>query len=426
MVSSFAGVALVAAAGWHDEAPGGANKLPTDFARFLAERGYAVTYLCPSTAVDRISRERVDGVDLRRYPAPAAPSPSVNNLRHHWRLARRIARAVRSERCVIALLGHAPLQYFAAAAACGTEVRRCYAVHSPFAAELREGAGKSPSFRQRLAWRAAAILERRILAMSDLVHFDSTYTRAMMVSTYPHAIEGKAVVLPGWVDATRFTPATITRDEVRARLGPPWQPGACTFFTLRRLVPRMGLETMIEAAALLAREQCTFRLVIGGDGPERAGLEALAASRGLNDRVTFLGRVPEDRLTDSFRAADCFILPTRALECFGLIVLEAYACGVPVIGVPVGAIPETVGLEFSHWIADDNGAPALARRMADFLAGRITADPDRLRRRALQFEMQAVARLHERMLLGRGEETEEEALLPDSATYHAGMSHAEP
>src|SRR5207249_2071793 len=61
------GVILIAAAGWHDESPGGANKLPTDFARYLSRRGHRVVYLCASSAVDRITRSEVDGIDLRRY-----------------------------------------------------------------------------------------------------------------------------------------------------------------------------------------------------------------------------------------------------------------------------------------------------------------------------------------------------------------------
>lgn len=400
LVVAHNGVVLMAAAGWHDESPGGANKLPTDFARYLARRGYAVTYLCPSFAVGRTTVSSVDGVELRRYPPPPAPSLSVSNGREHWRLTREIVRAVEVARPIATLLGHAPLQYLAAAGSCGSRTRRCYGVHSPFAGELREGITARPTLRQRLAWRAAALLERRILAASDVVHCDSAYTRRLMESLYPGALDGKAVVLPGWVDATRFGPATEPREPLRVRLGRPWKPGVATFFALRRLVSRMGLDTLIEAAAMLAREQRAFHVVIGGEGPERLSLETLAAARGVADRVTFVGRIPEGYLVDSFRAADCFVLPTRALECFGLIVLEAYACGVPVIGVPVGAIPEVIGPEFRRWIADDNQAPALARRMDDFLEGRLSADPARLRNRALEFEMCAVSAVHERYLLG--------------------------
>jgi glycosyltransferase involved in cell wall biosynthesis len=391
---------LVVAGGWHDESPGGANKLPTDFARFLAARGHGVVYLCPSADVTTTRETTIDGVALRRYPAPVAPSPSVENLRRHLERTREAARAVLSGRRIDVLLGHGQLQYFAAAPVCPRGVRRCFGVHSPFARELREHAAAAPTLRHRIAWQGASWMERRILAMSDLVHCDSAYSRSLMESLYPRALDGKAVVLPGWVDARRFRLRPDDRSALRGRLGEPWRPGVPTFFTLRRLVPRMGLDTLIDAAALLAREGRVFRLIAGGEGPERARLEALARERGLADRVAFVGRVASDRLADSFAAADCFVLPTRALECFGLIVLESFASGVPVVGVPVGSIPEVIGPEFAGWIADDNGAPALARRMGDALDGRISADPARLRRRAMEFDFPEVACRHERVLLG--------------------------
>src|SRR5439155_3903477 len=131
-------------------------------------------------------------------------------------------------------------------------------------------------------------------------------------------------------------------------------------------VPRMGPDTLVEATALLAEKGRECRVVIGGEGPERQPLEILALERGISDRVAFLGRISEQQVSDSYAAADCFVLPTRALECFGLIVLEAYASGLPVVGVPVGSIPEVMGPEFSAWIADDNQPVALAQRMEDF------------------------------------------------------------
>ena len=401
---------LIAAPGWHDEQPGGANRLPTDFARFLAARGYDVAYLCPSNGVQRVERQRIDGVDLRRYPAPAARSPSVSNVGQHWQMARRIAREVGRERRIRALLGHTQLQYLAASGVCSRTVRRCYGVHSPFEAELREGVTLRPTLKQRAAWLGAAWIERRILEASDVVHYDSCYTRHFMEERYPAATRGKGVVLPGWVDDTRFRPPVVPRDELRGRLGFPWQPGVTTFFTLRRLFPRMGIDTLIDAAARLAQEGRRFRLVIGGEGPQRSALEAQAGACGIGDRVAFLGRIPEAQLADSFAAADCFVLPTRALECFGLIVLESYACGVPVVGVPVGSIPEVAGPEFQAWLAADNRAPALAERMDDVLGGRLVADPVRLRAWAATFSLAAVAARHERVLLPRDtEETSRDA-----------------
>lgn len=391
---------LIAAAGWHDEHPGGANKLPTDFARFLARRGHRVAYMCAS-ASSQPSPTAIDGVDVWRYRSPNAPSPSVSNVSQHWRSARAIAAAVGRAQPITALLGHAPLQYLAAAGASGDSARRCYAVHSPFVEELKEGVTSRPTLKQRAAWAGAALIERRVLALSHVVTYDSVFTGRLMEAAYPAETRGKGRVLPGWVDVTRFRPPAEPRAALRQRLGAPWYPDAVTFFSLRRLVPRMGLDNLITAAAQLARSGRPFRLIIGGEGPDRTNLEALVAAQGIGDRVAFLGRVADDRLAESFAAADCFVLPTRALECFGLIVLESFACGVPVIGVPVGSIPEVMGPALAAWITDDNQAPALARRMDQLLAGELTADPIALRNRAMEFAFDTVAARHERVLLGR-------------------------
>jgi glycosyltransferase involved in cell wall biosynthesis len=344
----------------------------------------------------------IDGVELRRYPSPTAPSPSARNVREHSRMSSDIARSVATDAPIDAVLGHSPLQYLSAARALKGTARRCYGVHSPLVAELRDGVVGPPSWKQRVAWRLAWHIERRVLKISDLVHCDSDYTRGVMAAEHPGAFSAKTVVLPGWVDAERFRPPSVSKDALRACLGAPWQAAVPTFFSLRRLVPRMGLDTLVEAAAILARDGRTFRVVIGGDGPGRASLEALASARGVADRVVFVGQIPEIRLANSYAAADCFVLPTRALECFGLIVLEAYACGIPVVGVPVGAIPEVMGEAFAGWIADDNRAPALARRMDDVLQGRLAAQPEALRRRAREFDMGVVMGQHERVLLGQG------------------------
>lgn len=393
------GIVLIAAGGWHDESPGGANRLPTDFARFLAGRGRRVVYLCPSPAVTATARERVDDVEIWRYPAPAAPSPSFRNVLRHWTRSRAIVRTVRAQAPIAALLGHTQLQYLAIARYCSRQVRRCYAVHSPFAAELREAAVAAPSLRQRVSWRAARVVEQRILALSDVVHCDSTYTLRYMRAAYARAVGSRAIALPGWVDTKRFRAPAIGRDELRARLRGPWAPGVATFFTLRRLYPRTGLDLLVEAAAELHTEGRGFRVIVGGDGPERGRLEALAAARGVGDRVAFVGRVPDDRLADTFAAADCCVLPSRALECFGLIVLEAYACGVPVIGTPVGAIPEVMGPEQAAWIAAEASASAIADRMRAFLDGALAPDLPGLRARALEFDIEAVAPRHEQVLL---------------------------
>ena len=146
-----------------------------------------------------------------------------------------------------------------------------------------------------------------------------------------------------------------------------WNADETLFFTLRRLVPRMGIDNLIKAMALLKSKGYRCRLVIGGAGPERERLEQLTRSIDMESSVVFLGKIPDADLPAFFQAADCFVLPTRALECFGLIILESFASGTPVIATPVGSIPEIMGEVGNSFLTDDAQPESLARKMAAFM-----------------------------------------------------------
>jgi glycosyltransferase involved in cell wall biosynthesis len=140
-------------------------------------------------------------------------------------------------------------------------------------------------------------------------------------------------VLPPGVDLEHFVPGS--RAASRDRLGLPQT--AHVVVSVRRLVPRMGLDVLLEAAAMV---ESPLVLVIGGEGPERPALERHASELGLN--VRFVGRVDDRELADIYRAADVSVVPSVALEGFGLVVLEALACGTPVLASDVGGLGEAL------------------------------------------------------------------------------------
>jgi SAM-dependent methyltransferase len=108
-------------------------------------------------------------------------------------------------------------------------------------------------------------------------------------------------------------------------------------------------------------------LLIGGSGSLRTELEALAAALGVAAHVRFLGFVPDADLPLYYQAADCFVLPTRELEGFGLVTVEALACGTPVLGTPVGATPELLDPLDPALVFPAATAEAMAGRLGDFL-----------------------------------------------------------
>jgi len=134
----------------------------------------------------------------------------------------------------------------------------------------------------------------------------------------------------------------------------------------------MGLDLLLEAAEGIAND-FDFVLVLGGDGPQRASLEARAARGRLANRVQFTGRLSEEQLRWAYEACDAFVLPTRALECFGIIVVEAFAHDRPVLGANVGAIPELLGPVLPDWLFDADSLASLRSALVGVLSGKLKA-----------------------------------------------------
>ena len=110
-------------------------------------------------------------------------------------------------------------------------------------------------------------------------------------------------------------------------------------------------------------------VLIAGDGPLRGELERQITSFGLADTVRLLGFVPDAELPRAYRAADLTVVPTVALEGFGLIVVESLAAGTPCFVTPVGGLPEAVGGLSRALLLRSTGAEAIADGLADALTG---------------------------------------------------------
>lgn len=178
--------------------------------------------------------------------------------------------------------------------------------------------------------------------------------------------ESRVRIIPGGADIERFTPAADKR-AVRRALGLPEQRRI--LFSVRRLAPRMGLDNLIRAMSAVAPRHPDALLIVGGKGPERERLEHLVLELGLTESVRLAGFIPDDRLAAYYQAADLFVLPTMALEGFGLVTTEALASGVPVIGTPVGATPEILSALDPRLVAGGTSPEALAERIMSFLDG---------------------------------------------------------
>jgi phosphatidylinositol alpha-1,6-mannosyltransferase len=179
-----------------------------------------------------------------------------------------------------------------------------------------------------------------LLGRADLILTNSEFSRRRLEALGRGA--GKTQVVSAGVNTDLFTDGD--GGETRRRLG----IGADdpVLLTIGRLDFRKGHDMVIAALPLLLKEFPSLRYVIVGQGPEGAKLAALAREKGVAERVLFAGFQPDERLPEYYQACDVFVMHNRTLsddvEGFGLVFLEAGACGKPVVGGRSGGAAEAV------------------------------------------------------------------------------------
>ena len=221
-------------------------------------------------------------------------------------------------------------------------------------------------------------IEKSNLRRSDHIFVLSDVFMAQATERYGIPTTRVEKVAAG-VDMDRFSPPT-DRASVRKALGLP--DNRKILLSVRRLAPRMGLDNLVKAMPAIVARHPEALLLIGGKGPQREHLEHLIRENGLGDHVRLVGFISDDQLSMYYGAADLFVLPTVALEGFGLVTVEALSCGTPVIGTPVGATPEILHDLDERLIASDATADGLAKAVLAFFDGGWSSEltSDRLRR----------------------------------------------
>ncbi|MBI4636027.1 MAG: asparagine synthase (glutamine-hydrolyzing) [Candidatus Rokubacteria bacterium] len=347
-------------------AHGGAERVLWEEASGLAGLGHRVTILSRAPEVPAEATLEREGVRILHYPVDRRSS--LRFFLGSILAARRAAASALAEADVLHV--HQPLSgYGALASPAGRRIPSLYSFHSPAALEYRWRRGMTAHHRGgwagTLGELALGRVERACLRRATRIHVLSDFSAGQLWTL--HRVPRERIVkVPGGADLLRFAPAP-DRARVRAALGLP--PDRPLLFTVRTLEARMGLDTLIRAMALVRQRVPGALLLLGGSGTLRPELEALAGSLGLADHVRFLGFVPEDDLPRYYQAADLFVLPTRALEGFGLVTVEALACGTPVVGTSIGATPEILSPLSASLIFRGLAPEIIAEDLAGILDG---------------------------------------------------------
>jgi len=207
------------------------------------------------------------------------------------------------------------------------------------------------------------VAERRLMHSVDAVMAFNPQEKAEM-TWYYRAEPGKVCVVPAGVDTTRFRPGD--RAEARRLLDLP--PDDPVILFVGRIDPIKGIDVLVDALCGLRSEMWLtapprLLLVGGGEGePAFETLIARASAHNLLDRIDFVGSVPHADLPTYYRAADVVAVPSF-YESFGLVAVEAMACGTPVVASRAGGLAFTVDDGQTGYLVPHNDPDALAARL---------------------------------------------------------------
>ena len=226
--------------------------------------------------------------------------------------------------------------------------------------------------------------EEEVVACSDVICAAGPAETDHLVALYGAAADRVQIVAPG-VEHALFSPGDP--EGARAALGLGREP---VLLFVGRVQPLKGLDLAVETLGSLGGHLGSARLLVVG-GPsglggraELARVRHLATAAGLADRVRFVAPQPHHRLATYYRAADVVLVPSRS-ETFGLVALEAAACGAPVVAAEVGGLKTLVRHGRTGYLVADRNPLSWAQRTEQILEDRLTAA-------AMALEAAAVAR----------------------------------
>ena len=214
--------------------------------------------------------------------------------------------------------------------------------------------------------RELKVLTRYVLRSATTVVANSAHTQHLLTTAW-RVPSAKVVIMHPGVDTSRFVPAA-SNPEIRRRLGWTDRRVVLTVGTLQK---RKGQDMMIRALPAI-RARCPDILYsMMGQGWERPYLENLVAECRVGDLVQFRGTPSDDELVECYQQCDVFALPNRQvgwdLEGFGIVCLEAQACGKPVVAGASGGAPETIKVSETGELVSSDTPEMLATVMVRLL-----------------------------------------------------------
>ena len=356
-----------------EDLPGGSRTAARELARGLTARGHEVTFLVGRQNTETPEDAIKDGVRVLRYAGAGRAAEYVRSGRE---TCQRLLRESKFD------LIHTQFAYSAVGpmSAVPKSLPQVRTFHGPWDQEgwTEEMGGSESTRRISLVQTIKAKIKRRLRYQIERGSLGSsakvlTLSRCFedMAHTRYGVTDQQMEMIPGGTDTDTFRPLSFRfvseKAALRRRLDLP--PEGQVLLSVRRLTPRMGLDRLIQAMPEIIARCPDACLVIGGEGPEEARLRQRIEALGLEAHVRLLGFIPPAKLVPYYQAADLFVLPSLALEGFGLVTTEALSCGLPVIGTSIGATPEILAPLDRRLIARSTEPHCLAEAVIGYLQG---------------------------------------------------------
>jgi teichuronic acid biosynthesis glycosyltransferase TuaC len=187
----------------------------------------------------------------------------------------------------------------------------------------------------------------------------------------------KVDVLHNGVDSDRFKPIAGAGNPIRAKHGIP--QNARVAVTVRRLVYKNGIDTLVESAKIAIKKNPALVFLVIGKGPDLGETKILIDKLGISKNFKLAGFVSDEDLPSYYNAADFFVLPSKSGEGLPLVALEAMACGLPVIATNVGGINEVMIKNYGRLVPPDD-SESLAVAIESFSSRDFSNQKENLRR----------------------------------------------
>jgi glycosyltransferase involved in cell wall biosynthesis len=333
---------------WFPERGGGLDRVYYNCTRYLPRVGVEVRGLVAGSS--RVAADTNGKVQAFANPDSA--------LLKRWRSLRRSFSRLLSEEDFSLIVSHFALYTFPLLDQLGDRPLVTH-FHGPWALESEVESSKTVAI-----WLKKALETITYRRATRFIVLSQAF-RDILYQEYQVPLE-RIHVIPGGVDFDQFN-IPVSRTEARTQLG--WSQDRPILFCVRRLSKRMGLENLIAAIDKVRHSHLDILLYIAGKGTLAETLQAQIEELELSDRVRLLGYIPDEQLSLAYRAANFSIVPTLSFEGFGLIVVESLAAGTPVLGTPVGGIPEILQPFCSDLLFEGYSVEQLAQGISEVLSG---------------------------------------------------------